>query len=171
MAFISFAFFHRGFATIGGKSVLFRYYMCNGHCWPNVPRTECTVQRICGRHGHSARVCEDRCSTLRAPDTAACAEMDELLAETMVRLSRMAIFYTVDRNVVSGFDELYELEDDDFALLFYYRGRRMQCDFGRFGKYKLTVVPPSTDTFIDVISELYYNAQLGRFSCTSPWQP
>ncbi|ESU37624.1 Mitosis protein dim1 [Giardia duodenalis] len=105
------------------------------------------------------------------PDTAACAEMDELLAETMVRLSRMAIFYTVDRNVVSGFDELYELEDDDFALLFYYRGRRMQCDFGRFGKYKLTVVPPSTDTFIDVISELYYNAQLGRFSCTSPWQP
>lgn len=105
------------------------------------------------------------------PDTAACAEMDELLAETMVRLSRMAIFYTVDRNVVSGFDELYELEDDDFALLFYYKGRRMQCDFGRFGKYKLTVVPPSTDTFIDVISELYYNAQLGRFSCTSPWQP
>ncbi|ESU44048.1 Mitosis protein dim1 [Giardia duodenalis] len=103
-------------------------------------------------------------------NTAACTEMDELLASTMVRLSRMAIFYIVDRDVVPGFDVLYELEDDDFALLFYCKGRRMQCDFGRYGKYKLTVVPPSTDTFIDVITELYYNAQLGRFICTSPWQ-
>lgn len=31
--------------------------------------------------------------------------------------------------------------------------------------------PPSTDTFIDVITELYYNAQLGRFICTSPGNP
>lgn len=104
------------------------------------------------------------------PNTAACVDMDELLAETMVRLSRMAIFYTVDRGAVPGFDALYELEDDDFALLFYYRGRRMQCDFGRSGRYKLTTVPPSAEIFIDVITELYYNAQLGKFVCTSPWQ-
>lgn len=105
------------------------------------------------------------------PNTATCAGMDEILTKTMVRLSRMAIFYTVDRNVVSGFDALYELEDDDFALLFYYKGKRMQCDFGWSGKYKLTIIPPSTETFIEVITELYYNAQLGKLVCTSPWQP
>lgn len=95
------------------------------------------------------------------PDAVETIELDSMLYKCMVKLSSMAIIYTVDITKVTGFNNMYELVDP-CALLFFYRGKRMLCDFGTGNNNKLNFQLTNEQELIDIVEQLYRGAKKGK---------
>ncbi|TNJ29839.1 Mitosis protein DIM1 [Giardia muris] len=89
-----------------------------------------------------------------------------LVSSTMCRLARMAIMYTVNLEDVPDFVRLYGLTEP-FAFMLFYRGARLQGDYGAGLMYKLTMVPDDEE-FIAVIEAAYVAAHRGKMMFRSP---
>lgn len=94
------------------------------------------------------------------------SEAAGLISSTMRRLARMAIMYVVNLEDVPDFVRLYVITEP-FAFMIFYRGAKLQGDYGTGFVYKLTVVPDDEE-FIAVIQAAYVAAHRGKTMFRSP---
>ena len=63
-------------------------------------------------------------------------KMDELLYKVAEPMKNWAVIYLVDINEVPDFNTMYELYDP-VSVMFFYRNKHMQIDFGTGNNNKL----------------------------------
>lgn len=89
-----------------------------------------------------------------------CMHMDELLAGCAEKLKKFVVIYVVDITEVPNFNELYELRDP-CSLMFFFRNKIVQIDYGTGENNKMTFVPETKQEFIDICEIAYIGATKG----------
>ena len=94
-------------------------------------------------------------------DTSDCVEMDAILQRIAGKVRSFTEIYTVDVEIITEFNEMYELEDD-VNLMFFYQNRHIQVDCGS-GVHSRVHFPLRNDQeAIDMLEVVFRGAQKGR---------
>jgi U5 snRNP protein, DIM1 family len=94
-------------------------------------------------------------------DTAECMRMDDTLASIGEKVKMFAAVYLVDTREVPEFNEMYELFDEDFCVMFFFRNRHIMVDCGTGNNNKITF-RITKDDLVDMIETVYRGARKGR---------
>ena len=96
-----------------------------------------------------------------------CMGMDEILAKIAEKVKNMAIIYLVDIKKVPDFNTMYELYDK-CTIMFFFRNKRMMCDFGTGDNNKINFKIKHKQELIDIIEVIYKGAIKGKGLVISP---
>ena len=84
-------------------------------------------------------------------------KMDELLYDIAEDIKKFAVVYLVDITEVPDFNTMYELYDP-MTIMFFFRNKHVQIDFGTGNNNKLNWVMSDHQEFIDIIETCYRGA-------------
>ena len=90
-----------------------------------------------------------------------CMKMDYKLASLQEQISRMAIIYVVDIDLVPDFNVMYELYDP-CTIMFFYRKKHLQVDLGTGNNNKINFVIQNKEDLLTIIEEVYTGAKKGK---------
>lgn len=100
-------------------------------------------------------------------DNPSCVKMDKILYKAEYEISLFASIYLVDVKEVPEFNTLYELYDP-CSVIFFYRNKRIQVDFGTGDNNKLNFPLDDVQEFIDIVEVVYEGASKGKGLVVSP---
>ena len=89
-----------------------------------------------------------------------CMKMDEMLSSCAERLKKFVVIYAVDIVAVPCFNKMYELVDP-CSVMFFFRNKRMNVDFGTGENNKLNFLLKSKQEMIDLCEIVYRAAARG----------
>lgn len=96
-----------------------------------------------------------------------CMRMDEVLFGVAEKVRNFAVVYVCDIDEVPDFNDIYELYDP-VTVMFFYRNKRMLCDFGTGNNNKLNWVLEDKQELIDILETIYRGAIKGKGLVVSP---
>ncbi|KAF2265788.1 mitosis protein DIM1 [Lojkania enalia] len=96
-----------------------------------------------------------------------CMVMDEMLWKIEEKVSNYAVIYVVDIDEVPDFNQMYELYDP-CTLMFFWRNKHMQIDFGTGNNNKLNFKLNDKQELIDILETIYRGAKKGVGLVVSP---
>ncbi|CAI5760040.1 unnamed protein product [Candida verbasci] len=97
-----------------------------------------------------------------------CMIIDELLFSISEKIKNFGVIYLVNLDKVPDFNQMYELDEDPFCLMFFYRNKHMMCDFGTGNNNKLNFMIYDKQELIDIIETIYRGARKGKGLVISP---
>ena len=89
-----------------------------------------------------------------------CMKMDEILSNCAELVKKWAVIYVVDITEVPYYNQMYELTDP-CSVMFFFRNKIVQIDYGTGENNKMTFVPPTKQEFIDICELAYRGATKG----------
>lgn len=89
-----------------------------------------------------------------------CMKMDEILANSAELIKNFAVIYVVDITEVPYYNEMYELTDP-CSVMFFFRNKIVQIDYGTGENNKMTFVIPTKQEFLDICELAYRGATKG----------
>ena len=89
-----------------------------------------------------------------------CMKMDEILANCAELIKKFAVVYVVDITEVPYYNEMYELTDP-CSVMFFFRNKIVQIDYGTGENNKMTFVIPTKQEFLDICEIAYRGATKG----------
>lgn len=89
-----------------------------------------------------------------------CMKMDEILANCAELVKKWAVIYVVDITEVPYYNQMYELTDP-CSVMFFFRNKIVQVDYGTGENNKMTFVVPTKQEFIDICELVYRGATKG----------
>ncbi|KAH6668643.1 mitosis protein dim1 [Plectosphaerella plurivora] len=96
-----------------------------------------------------------------------CMRQDEVLYRIQDKVKNFAVIYVCDLDIVSDFNQLYELYDP-CTVMFFFRNKHMMIDLGTGDNNKLNFVLEDKQELIDIIETVYRGAKKGRGLVVSP---
>ncbi|ODV82264.1 4A/4B type thioredoxin-like protein [Suhomyces tanzawaensis NRRL Y-17324] len=97
-----------------------------------------------------------------------CMLIDEILYQILEKVKNFASIYLCNIDLVKDFNQMYELDDDPFTVMFFYRNKHMMCDFGTGNNNKLNFTIGNKQEMIDIIETIYRGAHKGKGLVVSP---
>jgi len=97
-----------------------------------------------------------------------CLVVDEVLAGIAEKIKKFAVVYLVDTTEVPEFNSMYELWDDDCAVMFFYRNKHIMVDLGTGNNNKINWAFDDQDEMIAIIEAVYKAARKGRGLAIGP---
>ena len=95
-----------------------------------------------------------------------CMVLDETLYRIADRVKAFAVVYLVSIAQVPDFNDMYELYEP--CVMFFYRNKHIQVDFGTGNNHKITWPIEDDDEMIDIIEAVYVGASRGKGLVVSP---
>jgi DIM1 family U5 snRNP protein len=96
-----------------------------------------------------------------------CMAVDEILSSCAELVKKFAVIYVVDITEVPFFNEMYELKDA-CSVMFFFRNRIVQIDYGTGENNKMTFAVPTKQEFIDICEVAYRGVCRGVWCVESP---
>jgi DIM1 family U5 snRNP protein len=93
--------------------------------------------------------------------------VDEILSSSAEFVKKFAVIYVVDTREVSFFNEMSELKDA-CSVMFFFRNKIVQVDYGTGENNKMTFAVPTKQEFIDICEVAYRGVCRGVWCVKSP---